>query len=622
MGWRGITIGVVVAALASGAWKMSSSGGGDVSEERLELAGQVMRGDLPISVVERGNLKAANSIELKSEIEGSTTILMLIEEGKYVEEGDLLCELDATGMVEKRVSQEITRLNGEASWIQSTQNLEIQRSQNESDRAAAIRKLAFAEIDLKKYTEGDWLNEEQTAKDNIVLAEEELKRAIDKLVHSTKLFDRGFITRTDFEGDELAKQSREFALEKAKRTLQVLTTYQHPRELQALEADVLEAKREIDRVELQSKARLVDYEAEVRSSLARFQLETEKYDRLETQIAKALIFAPSAGMVVYAQPEGGRMSSGEPLREGSSVRERQDIVTIPSSEGMVAEVSLHESVLEKVRVGMECTVKVDALGDLELPGRVKFKAVLPDRNSWMANPNQRLYRTEIAIEDSDERMRPGMSCSIEIHVETVRDTLYIPVQSIFRDGGETISFVLSLNGAPRKASIEVGSFSHLWAQVTSGLAEGDRVALSLPPGQALVPAPSREMKVRDSGEMPESAMQGKPTFGGDKGGKPGGDGPKGSQWKSGKKPAAAGDKPVALEIPTEGEAEKTVQPAVPENVAGSTPPDAIYIQGLGADVALSVIDLNGNGASAPNSGDSPVSSGEEVSSESAGTEKR
>ncbi|MDE0896445.1 MAG: hypothetical protein OSB10_07655, partial [Planctomycetota bacterium] len=71
MGWRGITIGVVVAALASGAWKLSSGGGGDGSEERLELAGQVMRGDLPISVVERGNLKAANSIELKSEIEGS-----------------------------------------------------------------------------------------------------------------------------------------------------------------------------------------------------------------------------------------------------------------------------------------------------------------------------------------------------------------------------------------------------------------------------------------------------------------------------------------------------------------------------------------------------------------------
>jgi hypothetical protein len=133
------------------------------------------------------------------------------------------------------------------------------------------------------------------------------------------------------------------------------------------------------------------------------------------------------------------------------------------------------------------------------------------------------------------------------------------------------------------------------------------------------------MKVRDSGEMPEAAMQGKPTFGGDKGGKPGGDGPKGSQWKSGKKPAAAGDKPVALEIPTEGEAEKTVEPAVSENVAGGTPPvapDAIYIQGFGADVALSVIDLNGDGASAPNSGDSPVSSGEEESSESAGTEKR
>jgi HlyD family secretion protein len=594
MGLRGWTVAIVVVALGGSAWKFSSDGDDVSSVAQFGVSGEVMRGSLPISVVERGNLKAANSIELKSEIEGSTTILLLVEEGKQVVEGELLCELDATGMVEKRVSQEITMQNAEASWIKSTQNLEIQKSQNESDTATALRKLAFAELDIKKYTEGDWLNEEQTAKDNIVIAEEELKRAEDKLVNSNKLFDRGFITRTEFEGDELAKQSREFALEKAKRTLSVLTEYTNPRELQALEADVVEAQREIDRVALQATARLVDFEAEVRSSLARFDLETERCERLDDQITKAKIYAPTSGMVVYAQPEGGRNSSGDPLREGSSVRERQDIVTIPSSEGMVAEVSLHESVLEKVKVGMACTVRIDALGDLELTGKVKFKAVLPDRNSWMANPNQRLYRTEIAIENSDPRMRPGMSCSIEIHVETVRDTLFVPVQSIFRDGADSIVFLIQSNAPVEKKLVEVGSFSNLWAQVYSGVNEGDRVALSVPAGQSLAPAPSRELspievemssgggggmpggKLGSGGGMPESG--GEATRVSDEAGPADGDWAawakarkgEGGKGEGGRPSAAAG---AAPEVTHESAAteESTPAPEVSSEVADTEP---------------------------------------------------
>ena len=537
MGSRGWIAAIVIVALAGGGWKYSQ-GDDEGGNQSRAVAAEVLRGDLPISVVERGNLKAANSLELKSEIEGSTTILMLIEEGTYVEEGVLLAELDATGMVEKRVSQQITTQNAEASWIKATQNLEIQKSQNLSDQASAERKLAFAEIDKQKYTEGEWLNQEQKAKDDILLAEEDLERAIDTLAHSAKLFDRGFITRNEYDADVLAKQRKEISLEQVKRTLEVLTTYTNPREIQSLDADVLEANREIERVALQAKARLVDYEAEVRSALARFELETEKYDRLEDQIAKAKIYAPAAGMVVYAQPEGGRNSSGEPLREGSSVRERQNIVTIPSSEGMVAEVSLHESVLEKVQTGMSCTIKVDALGDLELPGTVKFKAVLPDRNSWMANPNQRLYRTEISITESDPRMRPGMSCSIEIHVEVVKDTLYVPVQTIFRDGGESIVFVYTNAGGVEKRVVEVGSFSHLWAQLLTGVEEGERIALSVPAGQTLAPAPqvqsiSEDESMGDDGSngpgMPEESS-GMPDRGGEggpgkkKGGRPAGTG--------------------------------------------------------------------------------------------------
>src|SRR5262249_5006426 len=124
---------------------------------------------------------------------------------------------------------------------------------------------------------------------------------------------------------------------------------------------------------------------------------------------------------------------------------------------------------------------VDALPGQDFHGRVRFVSVMADQNSWWANPNLRLYRTEVTIEDAVAEMRPGMSCAIEILVEEIPDTLYVPVQSVFRRGEETLAFV-DVNGAPTERAVEVGRYNDRWVQVLSGLSEGEIVLLSPPPG--------------------------------------------------------------------------------------------------------------------------------------------
>ena len=62
-----------------------------------------------------------------------------------------------------------------------------------------------------------------------------------------------------------------------------------------------EAHRELDRVKLQAAAKLVDFEADMRTRSAQLKLEQEKLDKLVSQISKAKIAAPRGGMVVYAQ---------------------------------------------------------------------------------------------------------------------------------------------------------------------------------------------------------------------------------------------------------------------------------------------------------------------------------
>jgi HlyD family secretion protein len=475
-----LVLGIAVVAVAGLAWLANASGLLSRTEEEEPIEGaEVRRGPLRISVIERGNLKAADAVSLKSEIEGQATILFLVPEGTQVEAGQLLCELDVTSLVDKRFQQEIAVRNAEAAFVKAKQNYEIQQSQNTSDIKKAEQQLFFAETDLNKFREGERAAKEAEADESIKLAEEEYSRAEEKLGWSEKLSEKGFLTNTELEADRLSLSRAKIQLEQAKRDKDLLTRFQLPRDESELASKLEEAKRELDRVKLQSAAKLVDYDADMKTREAQLALEREKLDRHQRQIDKGKLVAPRAGMVVYAQEEGGRYGNAQPIKEGTQIRERQEIITIPSAAGMIAQASLHESVLKQVQIGQDCLIKVDALGPREFHGRVSFVAVLPDQNSWMANPNTRLYRTTVEIQDGHPEMRPGMSCQIEILVEDIADTVYAPVTSVHRSGGENLVFVRHGDSIEQR-KVEVGRYNDRWVQILSGAKEGEVVLLAPP----------------------------------------------------------------------------------------------------------------------------------------------
>jgi multidrug resistance efflux pump len=169
------------------------------------------------------------------------------------------------------------------------------------------------------------------------------------------------------------------------REQKILIEFTIPRERAELKAALEQAQRELERVRLQADARLVDFKADRETNQAKLDLERETLVKLERQIEQAKIRAPRRGMVVYSQGgDGGggrRFGNSEPIAEGTSVRERQELITIPSTGGMTAQASLHESVLKQVRPGQAVIVKVEALPNQTFHGQVEYVAVLPDQQS-------------------------------------------------------------------------------------------------------------------------------------------------------------------------------------------------------------------------------------------------
>jgi len=442
---------------------------------------RTVRGPLTISIAQSGTIKAREMTIIKNEVEGRTSVITLIPEGTRVKKGELLVELDASSLIDSRLDQEISVQNAEASYISAKENLEVVKNQAQSDVDQATLDLQFAKEDHQKYIDGEYPNELKKAEAQITLAQEELTRAEETLEWSRKLAEEKFISQTELKADELSESKKKLDLELSRNSLNLLTEFTYKRNLAQLKSDVSQAEMALDRVSRRARADVVQAEAGLKAKELEYNRQRDRQKKLNDQIEKAKIYAPSDGLVIYATSAmtGGRRFNTEPLIEGREVREREELIYLPTTTSAKAEVTIHESNLEKVRVGLPAIVTVDALQGRKYLGQLAMIAPLPDAQSMWMNPDLKVYNTEIYLEDTDEDLRTGMSCQAEIIVAQYADALYVPVQSVIRVGGRPTVFVVAEKTSEQRP-VEIGLDNNRMVRIISGLSEGEEVLLTPP----------------------------------------------------------------------------------------------------------------------------------------------
>src|SRR6187455_1589347 len=174
---------------------------------------RVKRGDMLISVVEGGALKAVKESIIRSEFEGISRIISIVPEGTYVKQGEMLVELDSSELKDRVNQQEVTYQNNEFAFIQAKENLSIQQSLVESQIKEAELRVEFAKSDLEKYIEGDAPQQINTATNAIIIRKEQLQRAQDKLDWTQQLFKKGYASKSELEADGLSLMQSKISLD-------------------------------------------------------------------------------------------------------------------------------------------------------------------------------------------------------------------------------------------------------------------------------------------------------------------------------------------------------------------------------------------------------------------------
>jgi HlyD family secretion protein len=260
----------------------------------------------------------------------------------------------------------------------------------------------------------------------------------------------------------------------------VFENFTHRRDLAEKEANAGLYEAELARVKLRAEAALSQRERNLLAAKRTFFVENERYQKCLRQIEACTIRTPRAGLVVYANEEGGRRSSGPLIYEGAVVRERQPLIDLPDVADMQVNARIHESKIAQLREGLPATVQVDAHPGKMYHGQVRQVALVPSSASW---PNRELKEYSAIVELTGEPdeiggLKPGMTAGVEILADRLEAVLQAPVQSCVERGGRYFAWVLDVEDAPKRHEIRPGKSNDKIIEVVDGLLEGDAVVLN------------------------------------------------------------------------------------------------------------------------------------------------
>jgi RNA polymerase sigma factor (sigma-70 family) len=258
-----------------------------------------------------------------------------------------------------------------------------------------------------------------------------------------------------------------------------------PDEKEILTLEVKKARVSRQLAKLEGKSRVGLARRDLESKIAAADLELAQLEDIKDQIKKCTIKAPKDGRVYYYIPERTRANEVAPiLAVGEPVREGQKLMQIPDLDNMLASIRVPEALVTSLheedktrRKWQAALIEVDAYPKTVLKGHVKLVDAVADRS---VAGSEKVYRTLVTI-DRDQnpelpRLLQGMSANVTINeVARKNAVVRVPVKAVVQVGKKHYCYV-KVGKEIVKREVALGVRDHQFVEIKSGVQEADQVA--------------------------------------------------------------------------------------------------------------------------------------------------
>lgn len=228
-------------------------------------------------------------------------------------------------------------------------------------------------------------------------------------------------------------------------------------------ANTTQAKINLEQIEREYNraVQLLDIGAGTQQSVDQLKAQLDaartQYDNL---VENTRLVSPINGVVTARNYDPGDMTGSSPVLTVGQLT--------PTVKVMV---NISESDMAMVKNGMPVSVSFDAFAGREFSGRIS--RIYPT-----VDPGTRTFTSEIAINNADGAIKPGMFARVRLDLGTNRNVV-VPDRAVVKQSGSGNKYVyVYSNGKVSYNKVELGRRLGESYELLSGVADGDTVVIS------------------------------------------------------------------------------------------------------------------------------------------------
>ena len=197
----------------------------------------------------------------------------------------------------------------------------------------------------------------------------------------------------------------------------------------------------------------------------------------ESNLRDTMIRAPFSGVVTVKVAQVGEVVAPSASGGGDT---RTGILTIVDMDSLEAQVDVSENYIERVQIGGEAVIHLDAFPDWDIPGSVF--AVIPT-----ADQSKGTVAVRVKIKTKDPRILPNMAARVGFMTApekgdggaVIASRVSVPPSAVLANGQDNKTgsvFLIGADGKIEKRDVALGLKTPQAVTILSGISAGDRLA--------------------------------------------------------------------------------------------------------------------------------------------------
>ncbi|MGI6323336.1 MAG: efflux RND transporter periplasmic adaptor subunit [Bacteroidales bacterium] len=246
--------------------------------------------------------------------------------------------------------------------------------------------------------------------------------------------------------------------------------YETPTTQRQAEISYDKAKRDLDQLRRSYVLSEAQTKIRVRNQKIRIDRLEERAKEYRDLIRALTITAPSPGMITYKKDRLGRK-----IKAGSNIDSHdRTVATLPDLSSMLSRVYVSEIEVSKVKTGQSVHITIDALPDKSFSGKV---ITIANIGEVLTNSDSKVFEVLILLDGSDLSLRPSMTTTNKIIVNTLDNVTYIPKECV-HTGADGIPVVYTKNKV--KQVVVLGEMNDKDVVIEKGIDPGTVLYVEIP----------------------------------------------------------------------------------------------------------------------------------------------